>query len=119
MTVANVVAAIVALVKFEHMPVNRELLTRKFTVEDENDFIPTNEDPDPILIERAITEPELNLPFGFGNDRWEAIKTKMQPGDELWEFCTPDWTWQEMVGRKGIVLLRGAEEIAWIITLMN
>lgn len=87
-------------------------LIRQFTVDDEGKFIPT-------LNSRAVNEPKLRLPFGYCNSQWESMKAKMQPGDELWEFRSPEWTWEALVGRAGVVLLREGQEIAWIITSMN
>jgi hypothetical protein len=43
----------------------------------------------------------------------------MKPGDELWTFCSPAESWQNLAGRRGIVLLRDGMAIAEIVTLMN
>ena len=44
--------------------------------------------------------PELTKPFGFQNIEWEALKSQMQPGDELWEFRTDRESWQQLMGSK-------------------
>jgi len=94
-----------------------ENLIRKFTVDDESDFVPTKLDS--YYEDRAVNEPELRLPFGFCNERWEAINAEMQPSDELWTFRSPDWTWDDYVGREGIVLLREGQAVATILTKMS
>jgi hypothetical protein len=61
----------------------------------------------------------LVKPFGGQNDRWEALKTRMQPGDELWTFASSDQSWRDLAGRAGIALVRDGEIIDQLITMMN
>lgn len=63
--------------------------------------------------------PELLLPFGFCNRQWEALKARMGPGDELWEYCSDGGSWANLAGRKAIELLRDGRVIASITTQMN
>jgi len=69
--------------------------------------------------ERPRRFPDAAKPFGFNNEKWEALKSMMQPGDELWIFCSSAESWKDLAGRRGIVLLRNGEAIAEIVTLMN
>jgi hypothetical protein len=59
------------------------------------------------------------VPFGFINQAWLNLKSLIQEGDELWEFSSPKVTWECLVGREGIVLIRKDKEIAHIITREN
>lgn len=61
----------------------------------------------------------LRKPFGFGNERWEALKAQMQPGDELWEVCSARASWDALMGRAGYELRRNGVVIAAVITRMN
>jgi hypothetical protein len=58
-------------------------------------------------------------PFGGVNDRWEAMKAMMIEGDELWTFCSPAASWEHHAGRQGIALVRAAEVVGVLVTLMN
>jgi hypothetical protein len=69
--------------------------------------------------ERLRRFPDAARPFGFNNQKWEALKSTMQPGDELWIFCSSAESWKDLAGRRGIVLLRNGQAIAEIVTLMN
>lgn len=60
----------------------------------------------------------LQLPFG-GRDDWEALKAEMQPGDELWEYCTSLASWKALMGHAGYLLIREGEVVAGITTCMN
>jgi len=59
------------------------------------------------------------IPFGFVNGLWKAMIAKMKEGDELWEFCSPDESWQDLAGREGIALIRNRQVIDYILTRMN
>lgn len=59
------------------------------------------------------------IPFGFDNGRWRSLIVKMQAGDELWEFCTSQKSWEAMAGRAGIALVRDGKVIDSIVTMMN
>jgi hypothetical protein len=58
-------------------------------------------------------------PFGMNNDRWEAMKSMAQPGDEFWSFCSEPLSWSMLCGRAGYSLVRNGEIIHSIITAMN
>ncbi len=59
------------------------------------------------------------IPFGFINDRWRALLSKLQEGDELWEFRSPPDSWANMAGRAGIALIRDGNVLDWIVSRMN
>jgi hypothetical protein len=63
--------------------------------------------------------PELALPFGFENPRWEALKAGMPAGDELSECCTSGETWDDLMGRHWIELVRDGEVVAVVLLRMN
>jgi hypothetical protein len=48
-----------------------------------------------------------------------TLKAAIQTGDEIWIFCSPPKTWEALMGRRGIVLLREGKEIAEVVTVMN
>ena len=43
----------------------------------------------------------------------------MLPGDELWSYSSPPATWEHLMGRGGIALLRNGKPISEIKTMMN
>ena len=72
----------------------------------------------------TVTEAEAahmheGVPFGYCNREWVAFKEKILPGDQLWEFRSPNESWAIMGGRAGIALVRGGEVIASLVTRMN
>ena len=71
---------------------------------------------------REMVQDPLNavpkVPFGHLNSVWHELKSKMQPGDELWSFNA---TWPGPVGlpelRKGYVLWRGRKPVIHVLTI--
>jgi hypothetical protein len=55
----------------------------------------------------------------LGLNGWNTLKAAIQPGDDIWIFCSPPKTWNALMGRRGIVLLREGKEIAKVVTVMN
>jgi hypothetical protein len=72
-----------------------------------------------ITDERVKTSPEAAKPFGFRHAEWEALKTHMQPGDQLWTFMSPPKSWEDLAGRSGIALVRNGVPVEVIIGAMN
>jgi len=58
-------------------------------------------------------------PFAFLNDKWEALKARMQPGDELWTFASSPQSWRDLAGRAGIALVRNGQIVERLVTMMN
>lgn len=43
----------------------------------------------------------------------------MRKGDDLYEFRTPEESWDNLAGREGIALVRKGKIVAEIITIMS
>jgi hypothetical protein len=72
-----------------------------------------------ITDDRVKNFPDAAKPFGFRHAEWEALKTHMQPGDQLWTFMSPPKSWEDLAGRSGIALVRNGAPIEVIIGAMN
>jgi hypothetical protein len=97
---------------------SRELIARKSIAELEAEFTLR---PDQ-LDESDRTGPRAQFllkPFGALNAQWEALKARMQPGDELWSFASSAQSWQDLAGRAGVALVRHGEIIERLVTMMN
>jgi hypothetical protein len=97
---------------------NSELIARKTVAELEaaNTLRPDQ------LSESDRTGPRASImlkPFAFLNDKWEALKARMQPGDELWTFASSPQSWRDLAGRAGIALVRNGQIIERLVTMMN
>ena len=57
--------------------------------------------------------------FGGLNAEWEALKARMQPGDQLWTFTSSWQSWRDLAGRAGIALVRKGQIIERLVTMMN
>jgi hypothetical protein len=62
---------------------------------------------------------KLTLPFGFLNDEWIEIKSKIKKGDKIFKFTTDPESWANLAGREGIIVLRGKIVVGKITTTMN
>jgi hypothetical protein len=80
------------------------------------EFKHSNIEDDP---QRVREFPELLKPFGFINALWENLKSKMQDGDELWEYKSGGESWENLAGREGIALVRDGKIIDLMLTGMN
>jgi hypothetical protein len=69
--------------------------------------------------DRIARYPQLGLPFGFENPKWDALKREMRDGDELRLFESPPDSWRALAGRAGIALVRDGQVVAYIISIMN
>ena len=54
-----------------------------------------------------------------GDPKWESFKGKLRAGDELWYFCSPGPTWENLMGWAGYALFRGKTLVATYTTLEN
>jgi hypothetical protein len=50
---------------------------------------------------------------------WKQLKSKMKPNDELWSFCTPGSTWENMMGWEGYALFRKDKLVGSVTTKEN
>jgi hypothetical protein len=62
---------------------------------------------------------DASVPFGFLAEQWQKLRTGMRVGDELWEYCSPPETWDELAGRAGYVVVRNGRIVADVLTSMN
>lgn len=58
------------------------------------------------------------MPFGKENYRWEEFKRALRPGDEIWEFQSPQELWDQGQGKVGFVALRGGRKGFLVASLM-
>jgi hypothetical protein len=61
----------------------------------------------------------MRRPFAGLNAEWEALKARMQPGDELWTFASSPQSWRDLAGRAGIALVCNGQIIERLVTMMN
>ena len=57
--------------------------------------------------------------FGLCNREWEALKAKIQPGDEIWFWSTDEESWARMSGLDGMALVRQGVIVDSFITALN
>ncbi len=58
-------------------------------------------------------------PFGHNSGQWEIILRLMQEGDRLYEFRSPEDTWDNYSGKEGIALVRNGAIIADLVKLLD
>jgi hypothetical protein len=59
------------------------------------------------------------ITFGWANKQWREFLARMHPGDELWEYRTPQEDWDQLMGSSGFVLIRDGQIIASHVDRMN
>jgi hypothetical protein len=94
-------------------PIPKEWLQQQITVAEAETAYPG------ITDDRVKNFPDAAKPFGFRHAEWEALKTHMQPGDQLWTFMSPPKSWEDLAGRSGIALVRNGAPVEVIIGAMN
>ena len=89
---------------------------------------PWDSSPSPYTKKVSVLEAEKNhmeildnkkVPFAGNDDRWKAMISKMQDGDELWEYTSPAEMWEILAGQDGIVLVRDGKVIDDLLLVMN
>ena len=73
-------------------------------------------------LENIVKDPRLDnvpLPFGFIFWRWVDFREKLREGDELWEFKSPQKSWDNLAGREGYCIVRDGKVVEHIITVMS
>ncbi len=68
---------------------------------------------------QGISVSKPRVPFRAQSAEWQALKDVMRDGDELWQFSSPEKTWERLMGRGGFVVLRDGEVIGKIVTIFN
>jgi hypothetical protein len=97
----------------DESPIPKEWLQMQITVAEAETAYPG------ITDDRVKNFPDAAKPFGFRHAEWEALKTHMQPGDQLWTFMSPPKSWEDLAGRSGIALVRNGAPIEIIVGAMN
>jgi hypothetical protein len=50
---------------------------------------------------------DVDAELGVGvNGEWQRLKAKLRPGDEIWRWSSPAWTWRMLCGRCGYMIVR-------------
>jgi hypothetical protein len=50
---------------------------------------------------------------------WSAFRSKIQDGDEIWQYCSDRQSWDHLAGRAGYRVTRGGKPVAGVTTVMN
>jgi hypothetical protein len=53
------------------------------------------------------------------NQEWQAIKSGIEAGDEVWLFSSDAESWRHLAGRAGVVVVRDGVQVASMVTMMN
>jgi hypothetical protein len=53
------------------------------------------------------------------NAKWIAFKETIEPEDEIWEYCSDEHSWDQLMGFGCVVLIRGGKTIATLTMRMN
>lgn len=65
-----------------------------------------------------VTTSEVDKELGDWVE-WQNLKANIKPGDELWRFCTPGLSWEEMMGWAGFALFRNGKLVGSVTTSEN
>jgi hypothetical protein len=60
-----------------------------------------------------------DVPFGCNNQQWQTILRIMEQGDRLYEFRSPEESWEDFAGVEGVALVRNKEIVADLAILLN
>lgn len=87
-------------------------------------IIPTRLIPSEEAQERLVTLAQIEAALKPGFDPrwqriWEEFKSKVQDGDELWEFCSDRESWEALAGHAGYRIIRGDKTVGQILTRLN
>jgi hypothetical protein len=70
-------------------------------------------------LQERLTLADAERMLSAADAKWQALKSAMRPGDELWTFTSPADSWAHLAGRAGIALVRNRTIVSAIVTLMN
>ncbi len=59
------------------------------------------------------------IAFGWVASDWQDLLAQMQVGDELWVYDSPQEDWEELMGSRGIALVRAGVVIDTLVLRMN
>lgn len=74
-------------------------------------------DPDPHAVSNHY--PPLNNRLSRGDPDAACFWNELQPGDEVWSFCSRAEDWQAKGGRRGVALVRGGRIVRSVVTMLN
>ncbi len=60
-----------------------------------------------------------SVPFGFINNKWEAFKARIGPGETLVHFKSDAASWQQLHGREGYARVKGECVQATIVSKVS
>lgn len=69
-----------------------------------------------LLGESATVEEVQHALEGLRHKHPDVI---VRSDDEVRRFRTPNWTWANMAGLEGLVVIRSGRVVFWVITRMN
>ena len=74
-----------------------------------------------VTIEHVESQPILDHdePLTDAFAEWRELKRLMQPGDELWTFCSPREEWDRCMGWQGLLAVRGGKLLEVVVTAQN
>jgi hypothetical protein len=90
--------------------------------QDEEDRVPKSWLYERISLQQAEADNsnrEGGVPFGEQNDRWERLKACLHEGDEIWAFCSPSESWEQLAGRAGLAVVRNGRVVKCLVTKIN
>ena len=68
---------------------------------------------------KQLKSQSLLIPTSRFDSDFSDFVVRLQDGDKLMRFSSPDETWQMMMGRAGVALVRNGSSIGCIVTMMN
>ena len=72
------------------------------------------------LFLRPLTADELKELSELTGRGFREFHRKVREEDEVWLWRTPQWTWEQMCGREGYVIVRRGRTTRYsVITVMN
>jgi len=70
-----------------------------------------------ISVASVVASFERERPVARWLGEWQRLVGDMQPTDELWEFSSPQDSWDALAGRAGYVVVRDGGVVNSIVTL--
>jgi hypothetical protein len=61
-------------------------------------------------LQKRVELEEIDRDWGRIQVQWDELKSLWQPGDEWWEFSSPQKEWNRLAGRAGVALVR---RVSW------
>jgi hypothetical protein len=82
----------------------------------------------PLMIEQVEQESLDNIkkypdvpqvPFGYINDKWNALKSKYKDGDEFFYYLSDPLSWNYLRGESGYILIRQNKVVGKIVGIIS